>query len=375
MKAKITLVVITLLVSLALQTNATEIKGLRHYSESSKTRIVIQLNNLAQYKTHKLMLILEHRISVSILDSRLDCLDRSFNIGDGLVKTVTLKEMEDSSVDVTISLERPTTFNVFSLDSPARIVIDVTPVDNVITPEVVAISPLESKSVPQTIVNKPTTATNKNTKPGGYVNARASSDSVPQTVVNKPTTATNKNTKPGGYVNAKASSDSAKQVVDNTNEVLSSAPGFGDVKSWFTNTNYVLIQLVFDILMLTALVYIGIKVKIVLNFARFIRKRGRALKGNKVFADMLIELEKGFSQEQEGKHENVSKSKSANVERKAKKSATEQISVPKQYDKVHEMAQRGMDPLSISQKSNIPIGEVTLILDLIKAKREGQTSS
>ena len=344
MKAKITLVVITLLVSLALQTNATEIKGLRHYSESSKTRIVIQLNNLAQYKTHKLMLILEHRISVSILDSRLDCLDRSFNIGDGLVKTVTLKEMEDSSVDVTISLERPTTFNVFSLDSPARIVIDVTPVDNVITPEVVAISPLESKSVPQTIVNKPTTATNKNTKPGGYVNA-------------------------------KASSDSAKQVVDNTNEVLSSAPGFGDVKSWFTNTNYVLIQLVFDILMLTALVYIGIKVKIVLNFARFIRKRGRALKGNKVFADMLIELEKGFSQEQEGKHENVSKSKSANVERKAKKSATEQISVPKQYDKVHEMAQRGMDPLSISQKSNIPIGEVTLILDLIKAKREGQTSS
>jgi hypothetical protein len=90
---------------------------------------------------------------------------------------------------------------------------------------------------------------------------------------------------------------------------------------------------------------------------------------------MLIELEKGFSQEQEGKHENVSKSKSANVERKAKKSATEQISVPKQYDKVHEMAQRGMDPLSISQKSNIPIGEVTLILDLIKAKREGQTSS
>ena len=339
MKAKITLVVITLLVSLALQTNAAEVKGFRYYSESNKTRIVIQLNNLTQYQTR---VDLEHNMSISIPNSELNGLDRSLGIGDGLVKTVALKELKDNTVDVKISSERPASFNVFPLDSPARIVVDVTPVDNVQVHESAVISPQEPQSVLPKEVNKPETK---------------------------------KDTKPDDNANAKASSENTEQVIDGKKVVLSSSFGFGDVTSWYTNINYTLIQLGFDILIMAILVYIVIKVKIVLNFARFIKKRSRSLKGNKVFADMLIELEKGFSQEQERKHEDVSKSKSANVERKAKKTATEQISVPKQYDKVHEMAQRGMDPLSISQKSNIPIGEVTLILDLIKAKREGQTSS
>ena len=33
------------------------------------------------------------------------------------------------------------------------------------------------------------------------------------------------------------------------------------------------------------------------------------------------------------------------------------------------MAQRGMDPVLISEKSEVPVGEVNLILDLIKARR------
>ncbi len=42
----------------------------------------------------------------------------------------------------------------------------------------------------------------------------------------------------------------------------------------------------------------------------------------------------------------------------------------KQYDKVQELAEKGIDPISISQKSNIPVGEVNLILDLIRARKD-----
>jgi hypothetical protein len=55
-------------------------------------------------------------------------------------------------------------------------------------------------------------------------------------------------------------------------------------------------------------------------------------------------------------------------EKTKKDTNIEKTSVSKQYEKVYEMAQRGIDPISISQKNNIPIGEVNLILDLIKSK-------
>ena len=87
---------------------------------------------------------------------------------------------------------------------------------------------------------------------------------------------------------------------------------------------------------------------------------------------MLVELENGYTHETEiNKHEHVSKVKNPNDEKKEKTKKdtnTEQTSVSKQYEKVYEMAQRGIDPISISQKNNIPIGEVNLILNLIKSK-------
>jgi hypothetical protein len=45
-----------------------------------------------------------------------------------------------------------------------------------------------------------------------------------------------------------------------------------------------------------------------------------------------------------------------------------------QYSKVYELAKLGMDRLEIAKKSNIPIGEVNLILDLPTASSQGNLS-
>jgi hypothetical protein len=50
-------------------------------------------------------------------------------------------------------------------------------------------------------------------------------------------------------------------------------------------------------------------------------------------------------------------------------------SLQKQHRKVYELAELGMDRLTISQKSNIPIGEVNLILDLSKGGSRGKYGS
>jgi hypothetical protein len=80
-------------------------------------------------------------------------------------------------------------------------------------------------------------------------------------------------------------------VVNSTGDVLGSTFSFANIKILFSDENYVMIQIAFDIVMLAVLIYVIIKVKDVLNFTRFIKKHRRVLKENKAFADMLVELE------------------------------------------------------------------------------------
>ena len=347
MKTKTILVLIILFMTLALQANATLVRGVRYYSESEKTRVRVLLKKTTQYKTQ---LDLENNISISISDSELEGSNRSFSVEDGLVKAIALKEM-NNNVEIKISLEKPASFNAFPLDSPSRIVIDVTPVAKATTPEVAAISTSKSISTPKKVENKTLSITNNNVKTTKSIDTKVLPD------------------------NDKNTND------DDAEGVLSSTFGFGNIKPMFLDLSYTFIQIGFDIVILVFLVYIISKVKTVLNFARFVKKRGRILKKDKAFADMLIELENGFTQEtdkQSKKREQVSKEKNNDYEnrKKIKKDrTTEQIPASKQYEKVYEMAQRGIDPILISQKSNIPIGEVNLILDLIKVRKVGSTSS
>ncbi|MDQ1316400.1 MAG: hypothetical protein QG588_47 [Candidatus Poribacteria bacterium] len=330
--------------TLIFQANAEVVKGIRYYSESEKTRVVILTKNITPYKTQ---LDLQNNVSIYLQNSELEDSSRSFKIGDGLVKAVSLKGMKDNTVEVKIMLEKQASFNVFPLESPSRIVIDITPVGNILAPEIATISS-KSETIPKMLENKIT--------PAPIQKAETTKSIV-----------------------TKKSSENNEQVVNITEVSLGSNFSFSNIKILFSDENYVMIQIAFDMVMLAMLIYMIIKMKTVLNFTRFIKKHKRLLKGNKAFADMLVELENGYTHETEiNKHKQVSKVKNADDEKKEKTNKdtnTEKTSVSKQYEKVYEMAQRGIDPISISQKNNIPIGEVNLILDLIKSKREGFTNS
>ena len=93
MKTKIIIALFVLLVTPIFQVNAELVRGIRYYSESEKTRVVVLIKNITQYKTQ---LDLENNVSIYLQNSELEGSSRSFKIGDGLVKAVSLKEMKDN---------------------------------------------------------------------------------------------------------------------------------------------------------------------------------------------------------------------------------------------------------------------------------------
>jgi hypothetical protein len=336
----ILLTMLTLLVVPILQIESAEIKNIRYYSESGKTRIVIQLSDSVQYRTQ---FDLEQNISISLLKTGFSIPGKLYNIKDGLVETVKLEEAKNNIADVKVLLERPAAFNVFPLEAPARIVIDVIPVDNVLNPEVVAISPSESENAPQAIETK-----------------------LPE---KKEDTAMNES------IDVKEPAVDDSQTTDNVGGILSSSSKPESAKTKFIDTKS-FVNYGFDVVILVALIYMGIKVKGVSKFARFVRKQGK--KGNLSFASALGEMEKEHIQETDKSSKKIGlipetkNSENEVSEKKIEKdSATKPEAIPPQYGRVQEMAQHGMDSASISQRSDIPVAEVNLILDLIKARRGG----
>lgn len=345
LRIKIALIIITLFTIPITHAESIEIKGLKHYSEDAKTRIVINLSEPAQYKTQ---FDLEQNIILSLLKTRLDSSVKSSNINDGLVETVTFDNTKGDIINIKILLERPAAFNVFPLEAPDRIVIDVLPVDNILNPEVVAISPSGSE------------------------------ESSPQTEKTTPSALTTKGTTTNENNEVKESFTDDNQKTDNTAGILSTGSETESGKSKLTTKSF--IDYGFNAVILIALIYTGFKIRGVSKFARLIRKNSRMLKENPAFANMLNEMEKERSQESVNlpkKVEQIVDTQNINNEdfeekeekEEEKDSVLETVTIPKQYEKVEEMAQRGMDPVSISKKSEVPVGEVNLILDLIKARR------
>jgi len=147
------------------------------------------------------------------------------------------------------------------------------------------------------------------------------------------------------------------------------------IGSLFRDSGYGVVQLSFDIIILIFLVYMGIKMKESFRLVRLLKKNRKILKENPVFADMLSEMEKGHKKEDHDKQNNQEQViEEVQEDIKDSENDGDDIAFPKQYEEVQELAQRGMDSISISQESDIPVGEVNLILDLIKARKESHAS-
>ena len=147
----------------------------------------------------------------------------------------------------------------------------------------------------------------------------------------------------------------------------------------FRIRDYVIVQFCFDILLVVSLIIIGINLWRVIRISK---KNPNALKKFQTFADMINEGDR-FHKEKDNSGSVRLKSEGQNMPsnevkgRRKKKGhgvqpASLQQHTPQQYKKVHELAELGMDRLAISQQSNVPIGEVNLILDLSKARSQSK---
>lgn len=161
---------ITLVLIPAEKLQSAEIKDIRFSSEPEKTRVVFELDESTQYKSQ----YDENNITINISKAKLSESSKSFELRNGLVKDLLLKQSNDDT-DARISLEKNAKYKIFTLGSPERIVIDIspteatattasivtpikpikpikptpekTPVENLIEPEVVEIAPNGTETV------------------------------------------------------------------------------------------------------------------------------------------------------------------------------------------------------------------------------------
>jgi hypothetical protein len=106
------------------QSNAAEVTAIRANSEAGMTRIVIQFSESTQYQARYTSM---PSISVCLPKARLGRVENILEINDELVETVSLREIMNDMVDVSIQLRRPADFTVFPVELPDRLVIDITP--------------------------------------------------------------------------------------------------------------------------------------------------------------------------------------------------------------------------------------------------------
>ncbi len=242
-------------------------------------------------------------ISVYLPETGLGDIKRTVRINDDLVEAITLKEIMGNTVDINVSLRRHASFTIFPLESPDRIVIDVMSSEVSPSHETIGIGKL---------IDKPTASA-------------AGTDLKP------------------------------------ANKLKSLLP--------FQFSKSAIARLCFDALLVVSLIIMAISLW---RVSRISKKDPAALKKYQTFADM-VNKDSRFRRKRERptseQHFVTVKTAAAEKHHKRREKKQDSIgtaSTQKQYRKVHELAQLGMEPLAISRQSNVPIGEVNLILDLSK---------
>jgi N-acetylmuramoyl-L-alanine amidase len=97
----------------------------RSYSDSDKTRIVIDLSEKTEFKANKLTN--PDKIFIDIMGSILKLEDtfKEIEINDGILKTVRTAQFNEEITRVVFDLYQEVKYNIFSLTDPDRVVIDM----------------------------------------------------------------------------------------------------------------------------------------------------------------------------------------------------------------------------------------------------------
>jgi len=283
--------------------SAVEVTKTSINSQKEKTRIMILLDEAAQYNVQ--YNASGPDISIYLFEAGLGSTKKVKTGDDKLVEAVNLREPIGGIVEVNISLKEQVCFNVFTLGSPDRIVIDMIAA----------------------------------TGAAGLTSAGLVSPPAGDPVIG--------NIAPLGAIKEPGSKT-----------------GLSGAK------NYMPLQLFFNALLIAALIIISFKLTHVMRVSD---KNRVELNKNETFANMLGVLRDKVKRK--GKDAETTSNSLAQIPY-AEQEDKEKVNtgVQEQYSKVYELAKLGMDRLEIAKKSNIPIGEVNLILDLSRASSQGKPS-
>lgn len=320
-----------LIIAFVCQSQAANVIDVRHNSEADKTRVVIELDGPTQYQA---LYTSEPGVSICLLEAKLKSIGKTINIDDGRIKTVVLKEAMGNIVEVSISLEGKPAFTIFPLETPDRIVIDVMP-----GIAVEAVQPLDVFAANSTTTTEDNSATKTEEPPGTLEHA----------------------------------------VLGVSEQPLDSSSGkLQDLTALFSlkDIDYTLVQLCFNAFLVIALIVMGIKLWRVTKVSK---RNLSTLKKGVDTADIISMLQQGKMEKDSNLEPQrirppVKTDISGKTQKRKRRKERPQAMHEKQYEKVHKLAQLGMDRMEISQQSNVPIGEVNLILDLSKSGSQAEVN-
>lgn len=101
-----------------------EVKDIRYWSSSDYTRVVVDLSGTVEFSKNRISN--PDRLYFDLMNTTIAReIKTSLPVGDGILKTVRAGQFKPDIVRVVLDFEEIADFNVFILDSPARLVIDV----------------------------------------------------------------------------------------------------------------------------------------------------------------------------------------------------------------------------------------------------------
>lgn len=118
------------------------LKNIRYWSSPGQTRVVFDLSRTVDYKVNRLSQ--PDRLYFDLFDSQIPReIKKTLPVEDGILKAIRAGQFNPDTVRVVLDLERMEDYNVFFLDEPARLVIDVNTkkIESFLTKRVVVIDP------------------------------------------------------------------------------------------------------------------------------------------------------------------------------------------------------------------------------------------
>ncbi|MEK7399051.1 MAG: response regulator [Candidatus Poribacteria bacterium] len=332
MNLRFTIIIIILILIPTIQVNSIEIKDIRFSTESLKTRIVFELDEKAQYEAKYDK---EKNILISILKTNLADLNKPFTLNNKLVKNLTVKQ-SDSDTNVKISLEKLAGYKIFTIKFPERIVIDIAPIENLLTPEVIELSPeeIEAMAVPIS-VNKPINKTVEPVKSDNSNSIAKAETTVAS--IEPPVRLPMELTKESPIPDVEPQSAAESQPADEQSA------------NWLSNIDYQMLSLYcFDLIVIAFMISMVFRIKAVYKFTNGLVNERLA------FANMINGIKEGHKQDDEKQREKEEwKKADANDDNSADKIDRGVYTKPKIIPKQHKLASNRGKLLVIDDKEAI----------------------